>query len=299
MNKVCEAIKNMESPITGDVVPVNWYSNIRKNNKTKTVDIIAIALLANIYYWYRPTPIDDEVSGKVVGYKQKFKADKLQKNYQEYADLLGVSKRTIKNSMDTLVRLELITREFRKIITKNGLVLTNVMFLEPIIHNIISISSPDKVGGDTRIVGEVVHKIGETYTKTTTETTSNNKDPLSNESVPPYKESFPTTEEEIQTKERTQSKERNVRKKCDSPDDHKLLEEYIKLTSEEKELYDEYIEFRRRKKYPTNLKIHKRLFKRYKELGGDKQIIESAIVGGYRNLFPINNYKPKKRYSCL
>ena len=40
--------------------------------------MVAITILSEIFYWYKPTEIKDERTNEIQ-YKQKFKADKLQK----------------------------------------------------------------------------------------------------------------------------------------------------------------------------------------------------------------------------
>lgn len=136
MNKVCEELKNVQ--LEGNIVPISWYSHIK--TEKNTIDHIAITLLADIFYWYRPSEVRDELTGETIGYKQKFKADKLQKNYQEYSNLFGYSKTQVKRAIDNLIRLKLITREFRNIHTKTGLAINNVMYLEPILNNIFTLT---------------------------------------------------------------------------------------------------------------------------------------------------------------
>jgi hypothetical protein len=145
---VNQLIKN-SSWLSGNITPISWYQHIRtaptKTKPTGSPDAIAVSILADIMYWYRPTEIRDEATGNVIGYKEKFAADKLQKSYQSYSDLFGVSKQKVKQSFDLLVKLNLITREFRTIDIKSGLKLSNVMFIEPIIENVSKISTPCKV----------------------------------------------------------------------------------------------------------------------------------------------------------
>jgi len=141
MNKVCSEMKSFR--LEGDIIPVSWYENIRKG-KNKP-DLEACLILANILYWYRPTEIRDETSERVVEYKQKFKGDKLQKSYQQYADFLGIPKSSVKRAIDNLVKLKLITREFRNIDTEQGIRVANVMYLEPILWEITEITDGGKI----------------------------------------------------------------------------------------------------------------------------------------------------------
>jgi len=111
INPVCKEMLNFR--LTGNITPINWFRNIL--TKSGKPDVVAILLLSDIVYWYTPVVIRDEHSGDVIGTQQKFKADKLQKSYQEYSDIFGFSKNQIKNGIDNLCNQNLITREFRHI----------------------------------------------------------------------------------------------------------------------------------------------------------------------------------------
>ena len=124
--------------LTGNVVPIQWYPIITRESGKP--DSVAVPILADIIYWYRPVEVRDEQTGQIIGYRQKFKADKLQKSYQEYADLLGFGKRQVKNAFDTLESLGLVHREFRNIETPSGHKLFNVMFVEPDMDRVFEIT---------------------------------------------------------------------------------------------------------------------------------------------------------------
>ena len=199
----------------GNIIPHAWYKTIRKENG-KT-DLLALCILADICYWYKPTIIRDETTGDIKEIKQKFSGDMLQKSYKSYADFFGESKRKIKASFDLLESFGLIKREFRKIETKTGLVMNNVMFIDinvkkikafSIIHEnthqqTISYKVPPKndptplqkntIGLDEKIP-KVYAENGGTNTEITTEnttknTTNNHKAPSEkNRSAPPPEE---------------------------------------------------------------------------------------------------------------
>ena len=175
INPVCHQMLNCR--LTGNITPISWFRNIL--TASSKPDVVAIILLSDIVYWYTPMMTRDEHTGDVIGIQQKFQADKLQKTYQEYSDIFGFSKNQIKNAIDNLCNQNLITREFRHIKTGSGLAITNVMYIEPIIENIINISnksrSPQKVRGyPPKKLGDIPLKNGGTYTKTTTEITTKN-----------------------------------------------------------------------------------------------------------------------------
>ncbi|PES17839.1 DNA replication protein DnaD [Bacillus anthracis] len=121
----------------GNVVDHQWFNYITFSNGKP--HIVAIMVLSEIVYWYRPTVIRDEIDGKVT-YKKKFKADKLQKNYQQLADTFGFTKLQVKRACDLLTDMLLIKIEFRTI-NADGKILNNVMFVEPVPREIKKISS--------------------------------------------------------------------------------------------------------------------------------------------------------------
>ncbi|MFG6062214.1 DnaD domain protein, partial [Salmonella enterica subsp. enterica serovar Montevideo] len=95
-------------------------------------------MLGEVVYWYKPTEVRDEHSNNV-RYKQKFKADTLQKSYQQFADSFGFTKRQVKDACDYLKDRRLVRIEFRTVFV-NGTRCNNVMFIEPIPEEIQKIS---------------------------------------------------------------------------------------------------------------------------------------------------------------
>jgi hypothetical protein len=79
-DKLTPAVKAMAKiNISGDIIPKIWYKKLKYPSGKPY--LIAIIILSDIVYWYRPTEIRDENTGSIIGYKKKFKADKLQRNY--------------------------------------------------------------------------------------------------------------------------------------------------------------------------------------------------------------------------
>jgi hypothetical protein len=58
--------------------------------------------------------------------------DKLQKSYQQLGNALGFSKQQVRDAIERLEHAGLITKELRNFPTKGGVMLTDVMFLEPV-----------------------------------------------------------------------------------------------------------------------------------------------------------------------
>ncbi len=114
--------------ITGNVTPNNWYKRIvRENGKP---NLLAIALLSDIVFWYRPIEVRDESSGNTIGWKKKFRGKMLQKSYQDYADFFGESKRSIKAALDYLEDIGVIKKVFMDYITEANTKIPNVMYID-------------------------------------------------------------------------------------------------------------------------------------------------------------------------
>lgn len=120
----------------GNVIDHGWFKTLTLDNGKP--NIVAITILGEFVYWYKPTEVRSEESSQVQ-YKQKFKADMLQKSYQQLADSFGFTKRQVKDACDFLKERGLIKIEFRTIVV-NGTRCNNVMYVEPIPKMIQKIS---------------------------------------------------------------------------------------------------------------------------------------------------------------
>ena len=125
-NEIVDAMGSIN--ISGNIIPAVWYRIITKENGKPY--LLAIVILADIVYWYRPSEVRDQGTGHILGWKKKFSDDLLRQSYQYYADLFGESKKTIKTAMDKLEKLQVIRREFRTVSYGDGLVCNNVMYVE-------------------------------------------------------------------------------------------------------------------------------------------------------------------------
>ena len=126
--------------LTGNVIPHIWYKKIvRENGKPNH---LAISLLADIVYWYRPVEIRDEATGNIIGLQKRFKSDMLQKTYDQYADFYGESDRSVRAALKHLEDMGLIRREFRTITLSNEMKVPNVMFIALNADRLIEITHP-------------------------------------------------------------------------------------------------------------------------------------------------------------
>lgn len=122
-NEVVDKMANIS--FRGDVVPFTWYSTF-KDEKGK-INAMALLMLANIVYWYRPTIIRDE-NGEV--FVKRFKSDLLQRSYNEFCDMFSIGRMTATRNLIYLEEHKVIERVFRDVETESGQILYNTMFIK-------------------------------------------------------------------------------------------------------------------------------------------------------------------------
>ena len=134
-------MKMKDISLEGNLIDSGWIENLKyENGKT---NLNAVMILSEIVYWYRPVEIRDESTGAVLGYKKKFKKDKLQKTYEALGERFGLSKRQAKLACDYLKEKGIITVEFRTI-KAGDRTLPNVMFVEPVIEELKKITGVNR-----------------------------------------------------------------------------------------------------------------------------------------------------------
>lgn len=132
--------ENAKLNISGNVIPQSWYRTIVRDSGKP--HLTAIIILADIVYWYKPTEIRDEGTGQVIAVKKKFKADLLQRSYQQISEQFGISKKEAPNAIIFLEKLGVVRRVFRTV-NINGLVVNNVLFLELIVNRLWQLTYPE------------------------------------------------------------------------------------------------------------------------------------------------------------
>ena len=182
--------------ISGNIIHNNWYRWVlRENGKPNH---LAISLLAEIVYWYKPVEVRDEETGLTTAYRKKFKGDCLQKSYSQLGEKFGEEKQTVKRALDCLEELGVIKKEFRTITvgggaekSNDGKKMNNVLYIHLIPGGLqkITYSVPgetcytpvdkfeDRVSSDLmtasdQICGEAPDKSDGTNTENTTEITT-------------------------------------------------------------------------------------------------------------------------------
>lgn len=164
-NSTVDAMSSMR--MSGNIIPQSWYRHITKENGKP--HLLAIVILADVVYWYRPQEIRDESTGQVIELRKKFADDMLQRSYEQYAEQFGESKRSITEAVIRLEKLGLIRREFRTI-EINGLKCSNVLYIDLNVRNLFEVTFPKHGQTDTPLtkkwdrghaeMGDISHKNG-------------------------------------------------------------------------------------------------------------------------------------------
>ncbi len=182
-NPIVDQISEMN--FTGNIIPAVWFKTLRGRNGKPM--LLAIDILSDILYWYRPTEIRDERTGAILGYKKKFNKDFLQRSYRQIEDQFGVSKKQARLALDFLCDKGVVKKHLRDEISKDGMKLHNNMYLELVpeklkeityIHRSsegVSLKTPpyvfdDNTLGAVRTEGDDLQ--GTTSTENTTEITT-------------------------------------------------------------------------------------------------------------------------------
>ena len=203
LNPQTEIMKGV--PIIGNIIPHSWIHHIKRPNGK--FYMLAAYLLSDFVYWYRPKEIRDEATGLIVGYENKFAADKLQRSYAQMAEMAGCSKRQCTDACNYLESQNLITREFRTI-SISGTLMNNVLFVEIVALQVARISTMDPITKKSdRVMATPITKIRDslsqkneggiaeirdTNTETSTKTSTKTSD--LKESAVPTSESITNTE---------------------------------------------------------------------------------------------------------
>lgn len=137
-NPIVDEINQIE--IKGNIIPAVWYKTITKENGKP--HLLAINILADIVYWYKPAEVRDEQSGSFIGYRKRFKEDLLQRSYDNLADMFGCSKVEAQRAIVFLETLGVVKRHLRTVVA-NHTKLGNVLYIELIPTKLKEITHPE------------------------------------------------------------------------------------------------------------------------------------------------------------
>lgn len=117
--------------IEGHIIDHSWYHILKKPTKKDPIgktDSTAVILLADIFYWHKPSHFVDKDSG-IHSIGKKFQSDLLQRSYAQIETQFGFSKDQARDSFELLESLGIVERVFRDEIIK-GQKVANIMYIK-------------------------------------------------------------------------------------------------------------------------------------------------------------------------
>lgn len=150
--------KLIDFNITGNVVPPIWYKRITFDNGKP--QLLAINILADIVYWYRPIEIRDEYTGQVIERRKRFKSDLLQRSYKQICEFFGCSKDQAKDSLQLLEKMGLIERIVRTV-KVGDLTVPRCLFIKLNVEAVkkISFLNPDELSNQLKESSASIHAV--------------------------------------------------------------------------------------------------------------------------------------------
>lgn len=162
----------------GDCIAHGWSKHIGKwhavkkrgSDETRRVwrsRPFAQRLLARVLWMYQPTPITNESTGEVVGYRRKFHGDYWRISFGELADEFGCSTRTLYDELDLLRELGLVRTLAVRQVAKGEGAKRSPLYVIPIASAIAKITPRPE-----RVAAEDSSKAGEETSPVASEETS-------------------------------------------------------------------------------------------------------------------------------
>lgn len=112
----------------GNVTPHSWYKHLRHDGGKP--NLVAITLLSELVYWYRPVVERDEATGRVTNIRKKFSGDKYRTSYGQMGERFGFTRRQTQDAINFLAEKGVITKEVRDRVQTGEAMHGNVLFLE-------------------------------------------------------------------------------------------------------------------------------------------------------------------------
>ena len=180
----CDALR--EIAFTGNIIPQIWYKVfVKRDLKSPKPHLLAINILADIVYWYRPSEVRDELTGAVIGIRKKFSSDMLQRNYAQIADMFGCSERQAKDAIIFLEQMGVVRREFRTVET-GGVVRNNIMFIDLNVDRLRELTYPQEKQSTERNAADPLPNFQQTLCRNS----DTPCDKISTEPVPKFRQSL-------------------------------------------------------------------------------------------------------------
>jgi len=130
-------VSQASSSLYGHIVPPEWSHVIL--TKSGRPDYTTINLLGYIWGWYIWKREDDEDNQQIL-IRKRFREDKVSLTYRGLQNHLNITERQARRALHKLRDMKLITIEYRTIRNSAGYKISDIMFIEPVVDNILSLT---------------------------------------------------------------------------------------------------------------------------------------------------------------
>lgn len=116
----------------GSIIDHRWLGHPLLRHESGRFNSVAAMVLADICSLYRSRINRDPVTSSVVSVTPKFDGQELYKDYQEWADTLGFTKRQMQDAVAFLKKAGLVRAWAGPVTLRSGVVTNNLIHIEPV-----------------------------------------------------------------------------------------------------------------------------------------------------------------------
>jgi hypothetical protein len=129
-NDVVDRIGQMH--FEGNIVDHRWRQSPKLKFPSGRLNGAALDVLADVIYWHRPAIIINHATNQISAVKTRFPGEEFFRDYQLWADSLGLTKRQVQEAVTFLVARGIVTREVKTVTLPNGTQTNNVPVITPL-----------------------------------------------------------------------------------------------------------------------------------------------------------------------
>jgi hypothetical protein len=135
-----------ELEFSGNIIPNLWYHHLRTQSGP---NLLAIVLLSEIVYWFRPIEVRHRETGMTIGWQKKFEAEWLQISQTKLGQKFGVDHKRVGRALDALEDAGVIRQKKLKRAVINGQNWGNVLFVLIVPSRLRQITYPNELSSPT------------------------------------------------------------------------------------------------------------------------------------------------------
>jgi hypothetical protein len=127
-NAIVDRVTTMH--FEGNIVDHRWRIHPLLKYPNGKLNGTALDVLADLVYWFRAAIERDPITNQVIAIRKKFPEQEFWKDYQSWADSLGLTKRQLQDAVSFLVKVGLVRRAVGPVTLRNSTQTNNVPIIE-------------------------------------------------------------------------------------------------------------------------------------------------------------------------